>query len=194
MAIDPVTTNSTSGTSDIASFDVSTLGPAEILAYVRIRLSDIDSQMEAYMEASKKSKKHADELGAFQTLLTELNPNGNGYSQDEHGKTDGEHAAANAAVVKKLQDFSDKTDDPDLKARCSALATGASLGYIPIGDLNAHLGDVKQKLEDMNRDNEMSMMRLSSLMQTRTQIVQFCSNVLATLNEGAKTAIGNMRS
>lgn len=60
-------------------------------------------------------------------------------------------------------------------------------------ELNQIAERLKNSLENLNSDNELTMMGLQQLMQQRNQITQFSSNVLNSVNEGLKSIISNWR-
>ncbi|MCS6856384.1 MAG: hypothetical protein NZM37_01610 [Sandaracinaceae bacterium] len=52
---------------------------------------------------------------------------------------------------------------------------------------------LSEKLRECNAGNELGMIRLQSLMQQRTQLVQLASNTLKALDEGRDLVVGNLR-
>ncbi|HMJ12762.1 MAG TPA: hypothetical protein VK524_15175, partial [Polyangiaceae bacterium] len=58
---------------------------------------------------------------------------------------------------------------------------------------NEVMDQLKRSLESLNSDNELTMMKLQTLMQQRNQITQFASNMLNVLHENNKAVIGNIR-
>jgi hypothetical protein len=190
MDIEPVCTNATGNSTDVMASELATLAPTDILQYVRSRLSDIDGQMRGYMDEADKNRKEAKDLSDYQALLTALNENGDGYATAHHTE-----AGADATACAEIDAAENRMTSPDLKADLENMKSEIQNAHaIPANEIQAKLETTKGRLADINSENEMIMMKLSSLMQTRTQIIQFCSNVLASLNDGAKATIQNMRA
>lgn len=65
--------------------------------------------------------------------------------------------------------------------------------HLTVEELNQIAERLKSSLENLNSDNELTMMGLQQLMQQRNQISQFSSNMLNSVNEGLKSIIANWR-
>ena len=190
MSVDAIS----SSTGTVVQCDLSTgavpIGPDEIIAYVRGRLCDIDEQIEGYMDRVNATNRQSEDLRIYQEAVKGLDRNGTGYDSswsDDHGTLD-------AQAVDCLEQAKAKISDPDLKASLQNLQNDiAADGNISHDVLTDCTEFAKDKLATINSDNEIIMMKLQSLIQLRTQIIQLCSNALASFNEGAKTTIGNIR-
>jgi hypothetical protein len=165
------------------------LGPNEILMYVQGRLGDVDGQIQDLLDQVKDKNQLSEDLRTFQEAVKGLDRNGTGYDS-----TGDDRAQLDADAVRCLVAAQDKIQDPALKAQITQLSNDvADDGVVSHDVLTDNMENAKNTLTTINSDNEIIMMRLQSLIQVRTQIVQLCSNALASFNEGAKTTIGNMR-
>lgn len=58
--------------------------------------------------------------------------------------------------------------------------------------LDAVLDKVKDDISSLNSNNELQMINLQHVMQTRNQAIQLSSNIISVLDRGADTAINNI--
>jgi hypothetical protein len=188
-----------SGLDDVAA---ATFTPEEILAYVEMRLNDLDGQIQDYWKDAQGKKAHATELRIFQEAVRSLQQGPTGFDstgiQDNVTREEVNAEAQNkiAAALEQLR----HSENPELVGRLTALknyldgANGGTPGKIPADALQHSLDYAKDQLAELNGDNELTMMRLNQLMQLRSQIISAASNQLASTNEAVKNIINNMRS
>jgi hypothetical protein len=197
-----VHTSSPSATAAAVAGPGAPLTPGMILDYVAMRLGGIDDQMDDFRKEADKRKQRQDDLRNFEAAVREL-MGSNGYdTSGVKGKANdtlkypNRHAEANAEAIAKLDNARSKlAGSPDLQAKIDGLkADILDDSIITPEKLNNTLENAKDEIAGLNADNEMTMMRLSSLMQMRTQVVQFSSNVMASLNDASKSVIQNMRA
>jgi hypothetical protein len=184
------------------------LSPDMILQYVQLRLANIDNQLKDFTNEVNDRKKRQDDLRAFEAAVRELNSGPSGYDTTGFGedsavdskKYDSKQSELNALSCEKLDNAKKQLSSasPDLAKKLDGLKTDIMEANddgskISSEKLNTLLDDAKDELSKLNSDNEMTMMRLSSLMQQRTQVVQFSSNVMSSLNDAAKSVLQNMR-
>jgi hypothetical protein len=206
---------STGGASDpdtSATFDLSMPTPvqnmnglsvSEIIEFVQTRLSDIDGQIRDLAGDAAMRKHRSEELREFQDAVRSLVGPGGNYDSvgnpddDDH---DAERAKMNDDAGARLDKASaDLKDNPLLVSHLQALkakifAPGEDGSRISAEQLQKELDWAKDQLTSINSDNEMTMMRLNSMMQLRSQVISSASNMQASINEGMKTVIGNMRA
>ena len=59
--------------------------------------------------------------------------------------------------------------------------------------IDTRIEELQTDIQKLNTENEMSMVKLQSMMQQRTSIIQLGSNMLKSLDEANDTIVGNMR-
>lgn len=183
-----------------STIDVGRLSPSEVIAYVQMRLGDIDGQIRDLQGDANDRKKRSDELRTFQNAVRSLIGVGTNGAYDTTDLNDArrETENANAAtrldaaieackdnpeMVKKLQGFKDAIFQP-----------GNDGSKVPGDALQNALEWAKNELTSLNSDNELTMMRLNALIQLRSQVISSASNEQASINEGIKSVINNMRA
>ena len=173
-----------------------------ILQYVQMRLTDIDGQIHDLQGDAESRKKQSDELRTFQNAVRSLvgvGKTGQGYDS-ETSNNDEVRKITNADADQRLTAaMSEVKDNPTLVAKLQALHDdifegGANGSKIDAQTLQNNLDWAKDQLTSINSDNELTMMRLNSLIQLRSQIISSASNEQASIHEGMKTVIGNMRA
>ena len=173
--------------------NVASLSPDDVLQYVATRLGGIDDQIQDYMNEANNRRARSDELRRFQDAVRAVNT-GPGF--DTSGIEDDEaRAIANANACDQLDAAISQLHDPELQKRLGNLrAAIVSSGKISAQDLQDQTDFAKDQLTALNSDNELTMMRLNSLFQLRSQVISASSNEEASINDGAKAVIGNMRA
>jgi hypothetical protein len=178
------------------------LSVAEIIEYVQTRLSDIDGQIRDLAGDAAMRKHRSEELRAFQNAVRSLVGVGGGGAYDSvgEGKDDAGRERMNADAAARLDAASTALkDNPLLVSHLQALkaqifAPGDAGSRISAENLQKELDWAKDELTSINSDNELTMMRLNAMMQLRSQVISSASNMQASINEGIKTVIGNMRA
>jgi hypothetical protein len=64
---------------------------------------------------------------------------------------------------------------------------------VDAASLQARIDGLNEDLREANSGSEMRMIRLQTVMQQRTALIQMTSNLLKSLDEGTDTAVGNLR-
>jgi hypothetical protein len=178
------------------------LGAEEIYEYVRSRLQDIDGQVQDLQGDAADRKKKSDQLRLFQQAVRSLVGDGGAYQSTvaitltPNGSMDtAPMNEKDAAATKTLEDARAQLKDcPALCAKLDALIAGVSMHFVPAEAIQANLDYAKDQLTSLNSDNELTMMRLNTLFQLRSQIITSGTNEQAAINEGMKAIIGNMRA
>jgi hypothetical protein len=167
--------------------------PQQILAYVEQRLGDLGGQMEDYTIVAEKRGERANDIRAYMASLRDLG------SYNSLGPGVDKAAAANKAMSDIDATLAKLDDNPmenaemikhleDIKTLIGGTqGTGVDLRQT-VAD---QLATAQQGLASLNQDNEMMMMQLGQMMQARSQVIQLSSQMLASINEGAKTALSN---
>jgi hypothetical protein len=183
-----------------ALLNIGTFSPEMILQYVQTRLADIDGQMADIMGDANDKKAKSEELRRFQEAVRSLSgvgSNGPGFDTS-HDENDVERAKANSDAIARLEKAkADLKDNPELVARLQSLESGLlnnNKFFLSGESIQNQLDWAKDQLTSLNSMNELTMMRLNQLVQTRSQIISAASNAQASINEGVKNVIGNMRA
>jgi hypothetical protein len=191
------TDDSTVGNRD--GLDLTGFTPEMILQYVQTRLADIDGQIKDIMGDVNDKKARSEELRRFQAAIRSLvgvGGKGSGYDSTT-GASDQtqENAKAKASLDQAMDAIK---DNPTLVKKLQALEDqilrepGGS--KISAEQLQNELDYAKDQLTSLNSDNELTMMRLNMLTQHRSQIISSASNEQASINDGMKNVISNMRA
>jgi hypothetical protein len=170
-----------------------------ILQYVQTRLADIDGQIKDIMGDVNDKKRRSEELRKFQDAVRSLVGVGGEAGYDSTtGASDQtqENAKAKASLDQAMEAVK---DNPTLVKKLQALEDqilwgGDYSSKISAEQLQNELDYAKDQLTSLNSDNELTMMRLNMLTQLRSQIISSASNEQASINDGMKNVISNMRA
>lgn len=215
-----VTTASPAGTAGIPPLggfrtDMEIMSPEDILAYVSLALGNIGKQLDSYKAYVQEKQAAAADLNKALNLAREASRAGH----DHEKFTQEQYNEFMALLAKYPDDPGLKAAHKELLASWGGYIKpdGGQVGKLAMDDgrvsgdklfgkrdeQNAHLNPTEWKtvidhitssLEQLNSDNEYTMMKLQTLMQQRNQISQFASNMLNSLHENAKAIIGNLRA
>jgi len=180
---------------DVAEFYGVT--PEFVYEYVKSRLTDLDGQIKDLQGDVKDRNKRSEELRVFQeavrTLVGVCSSDG---SYDAASATETQ-SLNNAQYGKVLQDAMNKLKEsnPDLYNRLETFYKKIfTEAKIPAAELQTQLDYAKDQLTSLNSSGELTMMRLNMLFQLRNQVVTSGTNEQASINEGMKAIISNMRA
>ena len=193
--------NNISGTnSPFFGTDVELLSADYIIWYVGQALGDIGAQLDDYKRHVDKKREKAEEIRTILAQVTDASENGQFADYDKamqtlksYAENDPALAGAYEHLLRSYGPYQDAQGNP------VGHATDEDHGI----DNNRHLNQrewskvidqLKQSQEALNSDNELTMMKLQTLMQQRNQVSQFASNMLNVLHENAKAVIGNIRA
>ena len=216
----PAPTTATTGTESIfLGADLTLMGPGDVLAYFAKAMDNVGLQLKDFQNVVEERQAQAKE---FRELLTEARRFGKGGGEVKDLPPEeyaafmarlAKHAESNpqidAAYDQLLKSYGGYID-PETKAEVGTLAMDDGdkhdlhLNLLdPKKDTqNAHLNqdewnnvvkNLEESLTNLNSSNELTMMKLQTLMQQRTQLTQFATNMLSQLNESAKSILTNLR-
>lgn len=214
-AINPASNPPIPSFDPIASGASGGLNPNDVLLYVSNMLSGIDGQMESYMDQASAQRDQVDSERALQTLLRQLQdeeivtPNGVAEivkyaelrAEGVKNITDpgvkrlaikllGEPVVPTKAALKEIR-YSLRAGSP-YTANRERLAL-ADIPSLSKDKVESAIQDSASRVASANDAGETIMMSLSSLMQKRSQIVQFSSNVMSMLDRANQNVIQNMK-
>ncbi len=190
------------------------LSPDALIAFVQMNLSDTDNQVQQLMSTMNSNK---DAIAAFQKLSSLIRgmkgqkhdaQAGNVIEMEDLAKQcgltvtrdkDGKMTADIPSTCKfpHAQQLADALNEefsawhkhdgnaPDPKLRGSTRPSDA---------LESEAAGVDAIANKLSSGSEITMLKLQSLVQERTRIIQFASNVVGALNEGMKTEVNNIRA
>ncbi len=148
----------------------------------RAEAKNIGEQILAFQELERWINDHGDMVDGGEIDLTEINDGGGTELRSQLGISD---AAGEDSATASFRD---------------ALRADPYKLEIPPGAKKMEMSVIKQKLDELKEDQrtinsgtEMTMMRLQSAMQQRTQILQLGSNMLSAQDQANDTIIGNLR-
>lgn len=199
--------------------DMEIMSPEDIMAYVSLALGNIGKQLEAYKAYVEAKQAAAADMNKFLAFAREASGPGEDhkqFTQEQYAEfmqllakypDDQGLAAAHRLLLESWGGY-DNANGQRIGGRLATddgRVSGDDLPDWPVepdaqnGGLSASewkrvIDSVSSSLEQLNSDNEYTMMKLQTLMQQRNQISQFSSNMLNSLHENAKAIIGNMRA
>jgi hypothetical protein len=190
---------------DFENIDV--MSPQDVLEYVANMLGDVDGRLLDYKgEAERKIRMSNDER-AWQDLVESMGDGEHGYKLGEFGSEG--YAERRDHLIEVLTPLKD-SESPEVAYAANGILAGikkyeedykawknGELDKEPTpmrwsqDVLDDALRTSNTRVESYSSDNELIMMELGSLMQRRTQIVQFSSNVMAQLDRAMNTIVQN---
>ena len=204
------------GVSPLGGFrtDMEIMSPEDVLAYVALALGNIGKQLESYKAHVQEKQAVAADLNkalAYARDASRAGGNQETFTQAEYDELmklldkypDDENLKA--ALGQLMNSYGGFTDAAGVRRGTFVMDDGNKHGSDTpkIDEQNGHLNPgewknvidhISSSLEQLNSDNEYTMMKLQTLMQQRSQISQFASNMLNSLHENAKAIIGNLRA
>jgi hypothetical protein len=106
---------------------------------------------------------------------------------------DGKTGAINKDALEKTDWY--QALSPDGKAEVQAFLEKWNRGEgkdnkVMESQVDTLLDAVKDEISSINSDNELQMINLQHVMQTRNQAIQLCSNIISVMDKAAETPIG----
>jgi hypothetical protein len=188
---------------------VELMSPEDVLQYVATMLGDVDGRLHDFKTEAERKIAWSNDERAWQELLRSMGDGKGGYSLGEYG-TPGyaERRDAMMEAVTKLAESSNPDvayagngikkliEDYEAKYQDFVDGDGPKPGPVLWGQdtIDDAMSASTQRLQSFSSDNELTMMELGSLMQRRTQIVQFSTNVMAQLDRAQNSVVQNIGS
>jgi len=190
---------STSAIASLSAADsVSTLlTPEALLEYCKMKLKNIDSQVKTAFMKQQDRNRLSSALSDLATKLSQKASKGSGGVDENDKKTKEEvlraydaairAAASNPALMQKLEAE---------KAKFEATANGTDKKKNDGGVADWEMEDLTEAVQrmqsDLNRDGELEMIQLQSLMSQRQQALQMCTNMVQSLGQSAMGIVQNI--
>jgi hypothetical protein len=201
-AVQNTTTSGPSSVSPESAFfgtNVELMSPDYIMWYVAQSLSSIGAQLDDYKRHVDEKRAKAEEIQKVLAEVTTASAGGRKgrFAEGEYDKSMAilaqykEDEALNGAYEQLLRSHGGYVR-PDGK-QVDGLAGGDHDSTLNSSEWNKVIDQLKQSLEALNSDNELTMMKLQTLMQQRNQVSQFASNMLNALHENSKAILSNLR-
>lgn len=189
---------------EIASPGVFTgLTPDMIIFMVRKQVNEMDAQIKGSIGEIENTRSDAKRLGQEIMALQEFKRTIEGHATmmsdgvinltrvDDHDR----------CSVREMFGISNEAGEDEATAALRnalndapyKLGIGASTTEIRMSAITQKIDELTEDQRVINSGVEMTMMRLQSAMQMRTQILQLGSNMLSSQNEASGTIIGNLR-
>lgn len=175
-----------------ARFD--SLTPAALMMMLRIRLGDLDKQINGAMteieDNTRNSEVIQEKLAALNAVESALGDIGD----NDHRRLD-EIEVNFQGRTYTADELIEEYDISEFRAGSSSVLQGGNVnGEIRI--TRQHVTAAKEALQSkarrINSKNEMLMVQLQSSMQQRTQIITMTTQALSALNEGMKSISQNI--
>ncbi len=176
---------------------LASLSPEDVLAYVDSVLSDVDGQMQDYMNLARDQKSRIEQERKLQNALRTIKDDNLNEKTKNHDTYEGRITRLEGMKESLL----DGTTDNSTRSAINS-------AFSKLGDKNANSGKALKmddsaiddaiqssvdRVANLNSNSEMMMMQLNSLMQRRSQVVQFASNVMSQLDRAQLGIINNMK-
>lgn len=190
-----------------AAMGAAGLSPDALIAFVELNLSNTDNQVQQLMSTMNSNK---DSIAAFQQLSSLIRGmKGQSHDVQQQNINKIVKLAKDCGLdVKHNADGSWKVSVPagcklphanelkgDVQEELNAWhAHDADKKSRPSDALEAEASNVDAIANKLSSGSEITMLKLQSLVQERTRIIQFASNVTNALNEGLKTEVNNIRA
>lgn len=175
---------------DLALLD--DVSPEMILSLVRLRMDDVDMQIQSRSEEILRSTDRADELSnqlqALEAIKAKTVSQGGKDPSIEYDNDDrdAEHLVqlhGQPFTVAEVAARYGLTDDLE------SLEKGGEIKASALGDL---VESRRQELQRTNSGNEIKMMELQQLMQRRAEVLSLGTNLLRTLHEATQQIVRNL--
>ena len=159
------------------------LTPEALVSFVGTQLRQIDEQILGYTKEANRSREASKALQDAKAYLANCNSGDEGMTV-KNPKVEAEFLARAAAL--------DAAGEPEAAALMRTYAKAAATGEHKAHECMSADADVLQgRLDNLNRGAELEMIKMQSLVQQRTQVIMFSSNVLAAYNQALMTPIQN---
>lgn len=186
----------------LATPDYAGLSDESILAMLQSRMNDLDGQISSVTRQLESATAEASRIGGEIQKLAALRE-----VADAHHGSDGQY------------DMGKDLSEAEINRICDAFGIdrssipGGEDGVIVLGDVFANVEvngtnlstvqtttgmqsfseSLNEELRQCNSGNEQAMVKLQSVMQQRTQVVQMCSNMMKANDEARDGVVGNLR-
>lgn len=183
--------------------DVELMSADYIMWYVAQSLGNIGAQLDDYKRAVDQRRAKSEDIRNALALVTSVSAGAEEgrFTEEEYGnlmrllssygKTDPALQGAHDQLLRSYGGYVGADGIPVDPPSGDGFDADKSLGE---PEWNKVIDQLKQSQEALNSDNELTMMKLQTLMQQRNQISQFASNVLNTLHDNSKAIISNIRA
>ena len=165
-----------------ALFAAEHLSPELMLAFVEQQLGNIDGQINDMIKGIEDRNDRARTLRAGRDALATHTGNVN---DDDMVKIGG-------PLAETLEHL-EQSGEPAVREAAGNLSNQGDNGSVTAGEVKAALGKIDHALDNLSSTNDIDRLKLQQLVQDRSQIISFSSNVMASLNESKKQVIGNIR-
>jgi len=178
-----------------------------ILAYCTARMGNLDEMLKKKMQDQTDQNALAKQWSDLQALMQHCAAGGIIAGGDQSGNT---------AVANQLIAQYQSTNDPALKTEIQSIFNkfmpskpGLDMSTLPKGGTvtanpdatikpedfaSSVIDEVKTRASSISQGADLAMIDIQSLVSQRQQAMQLSSQMLAAVNEGEKSTIGNIRS
>ena len=166
------------------------LTPDVLMSYCQSKIRGIDEQVQKAFTGQQNRNQ-------LSTALGELAQTIGNYSAGIADGVDGDNprAAVRAAYAKALAKVGENTDvGKKLKAALDGFeaTAGVQNNGLSTEEMKSQIDAVGRVQADVNREGELEMIQLQSLMSQRQQALQMCTNMVQSLGQSASAIAQNV--
>ena len=155
------------------------MSPEELMSFVEQQLMAIDKRLRSESEAVYQANTRSDSLNRAKAKLTNLK--GTSPSTEERRQSG-----------KELASWASSIQDKTVRDNVMALAKQLQAGKMPPdGDVQKAIDGLQTQL-DSKGNMEVTMIQMQQMMQARSRLLNFVSNVLKAINAPLDTMVRNM--
>lgn len=162
------------------------MGPEAVVALMQIRLRDLDGQIAQLTNDMNRRTREAEALGERLQEQRALQQEADLLGRGEHG----EYVRRDEPPEGWVPPRDGVTWDDYQNALLERLR---SEGITNRDAMQRRIDATNEELRQLSSGNEMRMVRLQSLMQQRTSVIQAGSNMLKALDEATDAVVANLR-
>ncbi|MCU0691927.1 MAG: hypothetical protein MUF54_11035 [Polyangiaceae bacterium] len=184
------------------------LTPESLMMYLQSRMQSVDDQINELFERQQKSEAIRSKLRDLTNELGKLddykdNPQAvHGYTQAEEDKckADPTSTGTKTAIEEKIETIIAEIGELDASLARKLGSDLSQEGYIMFcqdgrykgAEVTATKTYVDNIGKNLESDASLNMIKLQSMMSTRGQAIQLCTNLVSSVHESPKQIIGNM--
>jgi hypothetical protein len=186
-------------TASIAALNPQVFGfltPETLLMYCQSKIRGIDEQVQRAFADQKSRSKIQQTLGELSSALDPNGFDGNDIGTSGKSKKDEVLAKYDAAIAAVGANSEMGQQLIASRAKFAADASGTKgkndSAYVSAEDMKSYADPIGDMQATLNRDGELQMIQLQSLMSQRQTALQMCTNMISGLGQSSQQIAGNI--
>lgn len=156
------------------------LTPESMLMFLSTKMSDLDGDIQGYMDQQASMMKHKEVMQEFRNWVAREQNGVKENTWDAWNKyvdTLPNPSPEHALAVQLKKDFKATPND----------------GKLDDGDYKAILADLDNQIGSLTKDSELQMIKLQQVMGQRQTAIQLVTNIMSKYGEGNSAIVANIR-